>query len=260
MCCLVRVATATVVQKSQETMGQRLARHQVERGLRLYNDQKQEEAVCLWKKSLRKITKDSERFATMGYLCQAYCDWGKYREMLDFAFQQLDIANEVDSPNMRAEAYLNLARGNERLGDYHKAVSYCRHSIYNYCDESRTTGYVHLCLGNAYLGFSNFYKSIECFDVALKIAREIKDCILEIQAYLGLGAVFGTLNDHEKSMRLFGKAYDLVKTVRGSGVYAKYLRLTFVTISTPLRKLGKLNDAYACCEVSSARRHVEKSA
>ena len=30
---------------------------------------------------------------------------------------------------MRAEAYWNLARSNERLCEYHKAVSYARHSL-----------------------------------------------------------------------------------------------------------------------------------
>ncbi|GAB6029808.1 hypothetical protein CHUAL_005520 [Chamberlinius hualienensis] len=249
---------------SEEDMGQALARHQVERGVRLYNDQKQEAAVCKWKKSLRKITKDTERFVTLGYLCQALADWGQYREMLDLAFQQLDIANEVDSPHLRAEAYLNLAVGNQRLGDYNKAVSYCRQSIYNYCDESRTTGHVHLCLGHAYLGLSNFYKSIECFDVALKIAKEIRDPALEIRSYIGLGDVFGQLNDHEKSIRLYAKAYDLIKGVKtnkgmaggcgsqssnaGAGTYAKFLRLVLASISGPLRRLGKANEAYVCTE------------
>ena len=42
--------------------------------------------------------------------------------MLDFAFQQLDIAQDMESPAMKGEAYLHLAWGNERLGDYHKVL------------------------------------------------------------------------------------------------------------------------------------------
>ena len=67
--------------------------------------------------------------------------------MLDLGFQQLDIANELESPSLRSEAYLTLARGNERMGNCDKAITYCRHSLYNQCDQSNTTGNVHLTLG-----------------------------------------------------------------------------------------------------------------
>jgi hypothetical protein len=43
-------------------------------------------------------------------------DWGKYREALEYGHHQLGISEELDSPTMRAEAYLNLARAHERLG------------------------------------------------------------------------------------------------------------------------------------------------
>ena len=71
-----------------------------------------------------------------------------HREMLDLGFQRLDIANELESPSMRAEAYLTLAQGNEKLGSCDKAITYCRHALYNQCDQSKTTANTHLTLGN----------------------------------------------------------------------------------------------------------------
>lgn len=50
-----------------------------------------------------------------------------YRDSIDFAQRQLCIAEELDSPNMRAEAYLNLARAHERLGALERALAYARH-------------------------------------------------------------------------------------------------------------------------------------
>ena len=39
----------------------------------------------------------------------AHMDWGKFRDALDYG--------ELDNPQMRSEAYLNLARAHEKLGN-----------------------------------------------------------------------------------------------------------------------------------------------
>lgn len=46
---------------------------------------------------------------------------------MDFSHRQLCISEELDSPNMRAEAYLNLARAHERLGALDRALGFARH-------------------------------------------------------------------------------------------------------------------------------------
>ncbi|KAK4304016.1 hypothetical protein Pmani_024010 [Petrolisthes manimaculis] len=231
-----------------DKLGQRLARKRVEQGVRLYNQQKHLAAVKKWKQALRRINKDNDRFITLGYLSQAHLDWGRYREMLDFGFQQLDIANEMDSPMLRAEAYLTIARANERLGNLEKAVSYCRHSLYNQCDQSRTTGYVQLTLGNTYLVYSSFSKAIEHFDLALKVSRSIHDTALELQVYCGLGHAFCLLQDYEKSLSFSAKAFELSKTFHIIDLNSKYQRLSLITLATPLRKLGRLPEAKDCCQ------------
>ena len=52
---------------------------QVEQGIKLFNQQRHQEAVAKWKEALRKIRREQDRFVTLGYLCQAYMHWGKYR-------------------------------------------------------------------------------------------------------------------------------------------------------------------------------------
>ena len=170
--------------------------------------------------------------------------------MLDYGFQQLDIANEMDSPMLRAEAYLTIARANERLGNLEKAVSYCRHSLYNQCDQSRTTGYVQLTLGNTYVTYSSFSKAIEHYELALKVSRSIHDTALELQVYCGLGHTFCLLQDYEKSLSFSAKAFELSKTFHILDLNSKYQRLSLVTLATPLRKLGRLPEARDCCQVS----------
>jgi tetratricopeptide (TPR) repeat protein len=103
------------------------------------------------------------------------------REALEFAHRQLGLAEEADSPNLRAEAYLNLARAHERLGGLERALAYARHSLYNECDQCRTAGHVHLTVGSVYLELAGFCKALEAFQHAHKIAQGIQDPALELQ-------------------------------------------------------------------------------
>lgn len=89
---------------------------EVDQGLRLYNQHKQQQAVRKWKSALKAIRKREDKFSLLGYLYQAYIDWGKYRDALEYAHRQLFISEELDSPNLRAESYLNLAKAHQRLG------------------------------------------------------------------------------------------------------------------------------------------------
>ena len=46
----------------------------------------------------------------------AHMDFGKFRDALEYGHHQLGISEELDNPQMRSEAYLNLARAHEKLG------------------------------------------------------------------------------------------------------------------------------------------------
>lgn len=52
---------------------------QVEQGLKLYRAHKQQAAVRKWRGALKNIRHREDKFALLGYLYQAYMDWGKYR-------------------------------------------------------------------------------------------------------------------------------------------------------------------------------------
>lgn len=51
-------------------------------------------------------------------------DWGKFRDALDYGHHQLGISEELDNPQMRSEAYLNLARAHERLGKFREKFNF----------------------------------------------------------------------------------------------------------------------------------------
>lgn len=109
-------------------------KNKVDQGLRLYNQHKQQQAVRKWKSALKAIRKREDKFSLLGYLYQAYMDWGKYRDALEYAHRQLFISEELDSPNMRAESYLNLARAHQRLGGLERLVQ--KHSYIFFGDSN----------------------------------------------------------------------------------------------------------------------------
>lgn len=236
-----------------EAMGQRIAKKDLEEGLRLYNQQQFPEAVKLWKRALRKLAGRKDRFAALGYLTTAHGDWGKYRDMLAFAVQQIDLANDADNAAMRAEAYLSLARSNEKLCEYHKAVSYCRHALQHPPKDPRIHGYVYLCQGQAYFGFSNFTKALESYDHAMRIAQQHEEPALELQVYSSLGNLFAVLKDYDKGLMYHLKASELAKSFKICDFSSKFQRFTVFNMANPYRKLGKLNEAMECCEVGGNR-------
>ena len=231
-------------------MGQRLARREVEDGLRLYTRQEYDAAVRKWKRALHRIHSRRDKFALLGYLASAHCDCGKYRDMLAYAVMQIDLANDADCSNMRAEAYLNLARSNERLCEYHKAVSYCRHSLQNQARDTRVHGFVYLCEAKAYFGFSNFAQTLRNLEQAMLIARECDDQSLELHIYITLGQLFTRLKDYEKGLTFHLKAAELAKNFKACDMGNKFQRLVHYNLSVPYRKLGKFKEAMDCCEVS----------
>lgn len=212
-------------------MGQALAKREVQDGIRLYHQHNHEAAIRKWRRALHRMSNRSDRFMCLGYLTAAHCDFGRYRDMLAYSSMQIEIANEVDNPMMKVEAYLNLARSNERMCEYHKAVSYSRHCLQNKPCDIRTYGYVYLTQGNAYFGFSNFTKALEMLEYAVRIAKKCKDQELELQIYTTLGHLFLELKDYDKALKFHLKAMASAKTMVDSDPSSKYQRLTFLNLA-----------------------------
>ncbi|XP_044017151.1 43 kDa receptor-associated protein of the synapse homolog isoform X2 [Aphidius gifuensis] len=220
---------------------------QVEQGLKLYRAHKQQAAVTKWRGALKSLRHFDDKFTLLGYLYQAYIDWGKYRDSIYFANRQLNIAEELDSPNMRAEAYLNLARSHERLGALERALAYARHSLYNECDQCSTSGLVHLTVGRVHMELAGFCKALEAFQRAHKIAHSIQDPSLELQVYVSLSELFCRLQDAEKSARYAARAYDLSRSLQLGDLNSRHHRAALLQMAAALRKKGELGDALDYC-------------
>nr|XP_022912056.1 43 kDa receptor-associated protein of the synapse homolog [Onthophagus taurus] len=173
---------------------QALAKRKVEQGVKLYNQHKQQQAVRKWKSALKSLKKREDKFELLGYLYQAYMDWGKYRDALEFAHRQLYISEELDNATMRSESHLNLARCHQRLGALERALAYARHSLYNDCEQCTTAGHVHLTVGSVYLELAGFNKALDSFQHAHRIAQAAHDSSLELQVRININLRAGKLS------------------------------------------------------------------
>ncbi|CAH0549638.1 unnamed protein product [Brassicogethes aeneus] len=224
-----------------------IAKRKVDQGLRLYNQHKQQAAVRKWRSALKALRKRDDKFNLLGYLYQAYMDWGKYRDALEYAHRMLYISEELDNPTMRAESYLNLARAHQRLGGLERALAYARHSLYNECEQCTTAGHVHLTVGSVYLELAGFNKALDSFQHAHRIAQAVHDPALELQVYVGLSELFSRLQDADKSARYASKAYDLSRSLQLGDLNSRHHRAALLQMASALRKQGELGDAHDYC-------------
>lgn len=176
-------------------------------------------------------------------------DWGKFRDAIDFAHQQLGISEELDSPNMRAETYLNLSRSHASLGGLERALAYARHSLYNESGTKCRSGLVHLTVARVYLEMGGFSRALEGLQGAHKIATAIGDPSLELQVYVALSELFGRLQDNDKSATYASKAYDLSRSLQLGDLNSCHHRAALLRMAASLRKQGDLGDAHDYCMV-----------
>lgn len=168
-----------------------MVKKELERAEVFYNEQRFDEAVEEWKRALKRMKKPDEMFRVCARICSTLCDVGKYREALSFAGQQCEIANHLNDVLLKSEAYFNVALCNEKSCEFNKAISYCRRSQQMSPEKSAgAEGHIHLCVGNAYAGTSEFLKSWVSYVSAMDEAKTRGDKILEILTSARMGALF----------------------------------------------------------------------
>lgn len=229
-------------------MGQRVAKQQMQAGVRLYHQRHHQQAVQKWTTALTTLQNPEDRFITLGYLAQAFCDAGDCEATLHYALLQMELASEKNDEYMKSEAFLNLAKAYEKLADYSKALSYGKASLQHPSMDPRTPGYAHLSLAMAHLGLSQFQQSLESFEAAMNVANTSDDRLLELQICVGLGVLFTLLRDITKSLIFLRNALAIVQTVTVEDVHAKYRALILLHLSVALRIRGSLVEAKEACD------------
>ncbi|KAL0809283.1 hypothetical protein ABMA28_011500 [Loxostege sticticalis] len=228
-------------------LDQYLARRKIERGVRLYGQNEQRLAVKIWLSALRGVRHRTDKFTLLGHLYQAYMDFGKYRESIEFATRQLGISEELDSAPMRAEAYLNLARAQQTLGGLDRALSYARHALYNDCGGGNIAGFVHLTVASVSLELGSFSKAMDGFQKALSVAQSQQDNTLLLQVYVGLSELWRRLRDAERAVACAARACDLGRGPRSTDLNTRHHRTALLQMAAALRARGELGDAHDYC-------------
>ncbi|ELW48863.1 43 kDa receptor-associated protein of the synapse [Tupaia chinensis] len=232
-------------------MGQDQTKQQIEKGLQLYQSNQTERALQVWMKVLEKSPDLVGRFRVLGCLVTAHSEMGRYKQMLKFAVVQIDTARELEDADFLLESYLNLARSNEKLCEFHKTISYCKTclGLPGTRAGAQLGGQVSLSMGNAFLGLSLFQKALESFEKALRYAHNNDDAMLECRVCCSLGSFYAQVKDYEKALFFPCKAAELVNDY-GKGWSLKYRAMSQYHMAVAYRLLGHLGSAMACCEES----------
>ncbi|XP_075404463.1 43 kDa receptor-associated protein of the synapse isoform X7 [Tenrec ecaudatus] len=181
-------------------MGQDQTKQQIETGLQLYQSNQPEKALQVWTRVLEKSADLVGRFRVLGCLVTAHSEMGRYKEMLKFAVVQIDTARELEDADFLLESYLNLARSNEKLCEFHKTISYCKTclGLPGTRASAQLGGQVSLSMGNAFLGLSLFQKALESFEKALRSAHNNDDAMLECRVCCSLGSFYAQVKESMK--------------------------------------------------------------
>uniref|UniRef100_F1KZS1 43 kDa receptor-associated protein of the synapse n=1 Tax=Ascaris suum TaxID=6253 RepID=F1KZS1_ASCSU len=236
------------IEAKPTSMGQRVAKHHMQSGVKLYHQRHHQQALARWRSALQRLTNAEDRFITLGYMAQAFCDAGDYESMLQYALQQMELANARQDEYMKSEAFLNLAKAYERLADFSKAIGYGRASLQHPSMDPRTPGYAHLAIALSQMGFSQFQASLEAFEKAMCVANQTADKLLELQICVGLGALFTLLRDLSKALIFLRNALAILQGVTVDDVHAKYRSVILYHLSVVLRIKGSLVDAKEACD------------
>lgn len=238
-------------------MGQGAAKRKVDKGTRLYADQKFDAATTEWKSALRRMTKKEklpEKFNTLNLLCMVYFDMGKYREVVVCANQQLEMLNSKTMCNnidFLQEAYFNLARGYEKLSEFKKSISYAKNCVVKEASNENAgeiKSFATICLAKAYHGLSDFYNAINNFDTVLSRSEKAPSLHMKFLVFESLGQLFSKIKDYETAHLYYDRCLDIIQ--QDATTLSKYRRRIQSQIALPLLHMGHFNDAMEQCEVS----------
>lgn len=246
-------------------MGQGAAKREVDKGTRLYAEQRFDAAINEWKSALRRMTKKEklpDKFNTLNYLCMAYFDTGKYREVIACANQQLEMLNSktmCNNADFMQEAYFNLARGYEKLSEFKKSISYAKSCIekeQNSENAKDIMSFATICLAKAYHGLSDFYNAINNFDSVLSKTENSPSLHMRFLVFESLGQLFSKLKDYDTAHLYYDRCLDII--VQDAATLSKYKRRIQCQIALPMLHMGRFNDAMEQCEVLLYNHRQEK--
>ncbi|XP_078076438.1 43 kDa receptor-associated protein of the synapse isoform X4 [Mustelus asterias] len=201
-------------------MGQDQTKQQIEKGLRLYQSNETTKALEIWKRVLEKSTDLPGRFRVLGCLITAHSEMGKYKDMMQFAVTQLDVAREIADSDYVTESYLNLARSNEKLCDFPKTVAYCKTCLSmqgaelvgdygkGWSLKYKAMSQYHMAVAYRKLGRSE--DAMQCCEESMKIAIQHRDRPLQALCLLCFADIHRHCIDAVKALPRYDSALSIM--------------------------------------------------
>ncbi|KAL3882739.1 hypothetical protein ACJMK2_029050 [Sinanodonta woodiana] len=229
-------------------MGQALAKRDIHRGILLYDEQKFSRALEIWLSVLSKLRKPHDRFSVHGYVCMALLETGHNKDALEHALRQVDIAEWQNEDILKSEAFYNTARAFQALGEISKCLTFCERSFNYETDIPALPGYVHLCMGCAFLALGLISKAYMSLQFALNTSEEHDDKVLELMTRSSLGNVFTAVRDYETAREHHWKAIKVARVFDAVDSSFKFMRRVLANAAVVMLKVGSYTDTLDIAE------------
>lgn len=166
---------------------------------------------------------DTSQIKILISLSEAY-QFEDFSKSLDYARQAVAIAEKIDQPGAKAEAYSNLAYFYTLSGDFSSALKYDNQAIQNgiLAGDSLLIVISHNNLGNDYYDIGKYDEAYFYFTSSYSVGKKIGDSLRMAIALHNVGRVFKELGQYDAAtqhLKLSRKISAKIKDAPGEPFY-----------------------------------------
>ena len=170
------------------------AQELLNQGSEQFDNNQLEDAIATWQDaadSAREQQDAQGEALALGNIALAYEALEDYPQAVDYFEQTLEVANQIDNPQLKAGIQGNLGNNYLRLGNYPQAITAfdASLSLWQQLDNNAAQGQVLRGMGNVQIALGNYDKALKLHQQALKIAQSLNDTEGIIYSNNSLGAI-----------------------------------------------------------------------
>jgi len=166
------------------------------------------------------LNHNKEKGRCLNNIAAYHSKYDNYSSALSAYEKSLKIAQEENNIGDMADSLLNMGGIWTDLGNYEKSIEYIKRALEidrnlgakpNVAKDLNNMGIAIRLKGLAYENAENLEEARDTFLKAMRIARQVGDQILEIQALNNVGSIYADLNQYTDALRYFKLAQEIAK-------------------------------------------------
>ena len=174
-----------------------------------------DKAIDSLQKSRNIGNKDEKHIEVLNRKAEVYYQLEKW-SLLKHCYEKIiDIGNEIDDDNNKAEGLFNLGNLYIDLREFKEGISKTKESleIYNELEDKHGIARCERNIGYIKQNNNKFDESIDHYKRSIKFSEEIGDDRILVSSYFELGSTYSLIGDHENSIKFLKKSIPILKSL-----------------------------------------------